>query len=118
MIGLIRWGTYCSRYQPPISTWGRLWTGWWIIPGYDYVLIAPIVTTLVGIVVPMGLKAAGMEPPATVGATAAMVLVCALNLGPTLRTWQLTGHHRILIAPSSAGAAQRRRAKGQSAEES
>jgi hypothetical protein len=42
-IALFRAGIYCNRHDSPISLWGRLWTGRWIIPGYDVVLVAPLI---------------------------------------------------------------------------
>src|SRR5262249_56326467 len=37
-----RIGTYCWGYAPPISLWGRIFTLRWVIPGYDYVFLAPL----------------------------------------------------------------------------
>jgi hypothetical protein len=115
-LGLIRWGRFCARYQPPISTWGRLWTWRWIIPGYDYVLLAPLSTTLTGILLLIILSRMGVNPAITLGIVAATVLACLFNLPPTLRHWQLTGHHRILAHPPAA--ARRQRGKRQPAEQS
>src|SRR5262249_15628842 len=43
-----RWGLYRSGYAPPISVWGRLLTGRWVIKGFDQVLVAPLLSFWVG----------------------------------------------------------------------
>lgn len=93
LVSLVRWAGYVGKFPPPISLWGRLWTGYWLIPGYDYVLLAPLMTAAVGIAVPLLLQFAGVAPPLTFGLSAAAVLWCALGLPPTQQSWQLTGHH-------------------------
>jgi hypothetical protein len=94
---LIRLLAYIGPYRPPISFWGRILTGRWIIPGYDYVFLAPLCTLLVAL---LGWRAALLAGPDHWGivvyplATAA-VLIVALNMSPSLGQWSLTGHHRI-----------------------
>lgn len=94
---------YLGSYRPPIGIWGRIMTGRWIIPGYDYVLLAPLCILLVEL---LGGVAGSRAAPATAGdsgyglaiyplATAAALIV-ALNMGPSLPEWRLTGHHRIV----------------------
>src|SRR4051812_16452009 len=52
LMALIRFGLYCGTYGSPITLWGRIWTGRWLIPNYDYVLIAPLIVACSGVVLP------------------------------------------------------------------
>jgi hypothetical protein len=96
---------YVSGYQSPISLWGRIRTFRWIIPGYDYVFIAPICTlgagpaTLMFCATRIGLPPDLALPIAT-GAVAAVALLAP----PRLLRWRLTGRHRLapMIAPSNS----------------
>jgi hypothetical protein len=98
LLGLIarRSVVYLINCRPPISLWGRIMTGRWIIPGYDRALLAPLVAPIVGI----GLLAFGIrsEVPLkfVVPACIAAVLLVTLNMGPSLRTWRLTGAYRLV----------------------
>ncbi|HVC94938.1 MAG TPA: hypothetical protein VND64_14680 [Pirellulales bacterium] len=90
---------YCRHHRPPISLWGRLWTLRWIIPGYDLVFLAPFATILVGVGAPAALellvRSTGFSLP-VVPISSSLVLLLAINLGPTFETWRLTGNHRIV----------------------
>jgi hypothetical protein len=94
---------YIGPFWPPISLWGRIITRQWIISGYDYVLLAPlciIATALIGWILTL-LTFPDYVSISCPLATAA-VLIVALNMGPSLRKWQLTGHHRIMSFNSGA----------------
>ena len=88
--------TYCRFYWPPISLWGRIRTFRWIVPGYDQVFVAPIGILLTGIIAPLGLRSIGLAPDIAIPISLSLVLVVTLNVGPTLRGWQLTGSHRVV----------------------
>jgi hypothetical protein len=91
----IRCLIYCAGYRPPISLLGRIFTLRPVIPGYDKALLAPFCAILVAILVPFGCQQFGVPAEAAYPATAALSLLVILNMGPTLREWQLTGSHRI-----------------------
>ncbi|MGE5194957.1 MAG: hypothetical protein ACM3U2_20895 [Deltaproteobacteria bacterium] len=90
-----RMQVYCWGYAPPINLWGRIFTLRWIIPGYDYVFIAP----LLGI----GITAAGISAqlqwhvPVEIAAPATLTLLFTITFtsAPTLERWRLTGRHRL-----------------------
>jgi hypothetical protein len=85
---------YINRYWPPINLRGRVTTGQIIIPGYDQVFIAPLLMIAIAYFLPR--FCLPYMPVSVVGAiTVAGVIGVGLNLGPTFRRWQLTGHHRI-----------------------
>jgi hypothetical protein len=90
-----RIGTYCWGYAPPISLWGRIFTLRWIIPGYDYVFLAPLLAagvTGAGISVQTLWKApVEFAAPATL----ALLFIVTLTSAPTLDRWRLTGKHRL-----------------------
>jgi hypothetical protein len=92
---MLRLTVYCLPCWPPISAWGRLRTGRWIIPGYDKVLVAPALALVLGTVVPElwfwyepGLRF--LQP---LFLTAALLII--FNLGPSFRAWCLTAPARL-----------------------
>lgn len=97
-----RLALYVVPCWPPISVWGRIRTGRWIIPGYDYVLIAPLCTLLVAAIASPAASLAGSAYNViTYSLATAIVLMIALNVGPSRRRWYLTGHHRFVAWGSS-----------------
>jgi hypothetical protein len=89
---------YLQWHRPPISLWGRLWTLRWIIPGFDTVLVAPLMASLAAIAVPVALRFAGVELEYSIPVSLSLVLWITLNTRPTLEEWVLTGNHRIVPA--------------------
>ena len=87
---------YIGQNRPPISFRGRLATGRWILPG-----LRPGVRGA-ALHIADGCDRAGsgdLVGPAyriiTYPLATAAVLIVALNMGPPLKRWRLTGHHRI-----------------------
>src|SRR5262249_26299220 len=105
-----RIGTYCWGYAPPISLWGRIFTLRWVIPGYDYVFLAPLLAA--------GVTGAGIsvqplwKAPVEIAApvTLALMFIVTLTSAPTPERWRLTGKHRlspvILMATKKAEVTQ------------
>lgn len=95
-----RIGHYLANYRPPLNLWGRIVTFRWIIPGYDVVWIGPLLMIILPLLIGIELKRADIPleyaPPLCVAASA----LAALNVGPGLERWRLTGRHRIV--PMSA----------------
>jgi hypothetical protein len=88
---------YVGPCIPSIGLRGRIATGHWIVPGYDYVFLAPLATLLVGLIGLAAAIRAGSEWSAiSYPLAAAATSIVAFNMGPSLRKWQLTGHHRIV----------------------
>ncbi|MCA9069009.1 MAG: hypothetical protein KDA84_08805, partial [Planctomycetaceae bacterium] len=97
-LGLGRLVKYAWAYQPPISFWGRIKTGRWIIPGYDVIFLAPIVILLLtGIVawllIGFRFPLENILPPFLAGG-----VFVALGFPPNLEEWRMTGTHRIVPA--------------------
>jgi hypothetical protein len=93
---IARLAIYVVAYQPPINVWGRLWTFRWIIPSYDKVFVAPLLTLLV----PWGafyvfVVRMQLDPLLVVPVTLGCALLATLNMGPTMHKWRLIGNHRI-----------------------
>jgi hypothetical protein len=90
-----RVATYCWGYAPPIGLWGRIFTLRWIIPGYDYVFIPPLLAlSICGV----GISAQTLfNVPVEIAAplTLTLVFVITLTSAPTLLYWRLTGNHRL-----------------------
>ena len=91
-----RLGVYCTYFHPPIDFWGRIFTGRWIIPGYDKVFVAPLLALVVGISIPIVGFNAGIREMYYLPIAMGMVLFISLISGPTLSDWSLTGRHRIV----------------------
>lgn len=95
LVALLRIVGYVLKYAAPISIFGRLLTGRWIIPGYDQVFLASIYTCLAvalgeGVVYQFNIPAAIGQP-----LVVALGMFLLISVGPTYRNWQLTGSHRI-----------------------
>ncbi len=95
---LLRVAVYCNGYSPPISLFGRIFTLRWIIPGYDKVLLAPLLAVVTSFVVPDVLRHFGCPLKLAVPLSASLVLMVLTLVGPKLRHWRLTGHHRLSLA--------------------
>lgn len=86
---------YVSSHWPPISFWGRLWTGRLIIPGYDKVFLAPLGALAVFFTLEFVLDQLAISPEIAQPIVAAACIAAWMNIGPGLRDWELTGQHRI-----------------------
>jgi hypothetical protein len=84
------------RYAPPISLVGRVLTGRWIVPGYDQVLVAPLLALVLFAPLYSFLKRIGLEIRLAEAITVTAIGFILFNLGPRPRRWMLTGGHRIL----------------------
>lgn len=87
---------YMSLYRCPISLWGRLLTGRWIIPGYDRCLVGPLLSLLAVPAVILPCLAARIPPDIFLPTTLSAVILVNLITPPALKEWRLTGKHRIL----------------------
>lgn len=110
LLGLGRGLVYCFGYLPPISLWGRIRTGRWIVPGYDRVLVAPICILLAGYYFPRLVISCGAPFSVAISLSVLVVVLLTLNLGPNLSDWRLTGTHRM-VAPA-IGASDARTSQG------
>ena len=105
VLPILRCLVYVLGYSPPISFFGRLFTGRWIIPSYDKVFVAPLLAWLASMTVMFilvflfdkPLRSINWPPliELVVAAPLPVCLMILLSVGPTLRDWELTGGHRI-----------------------
>jgi hypothetical protein len=86
---------YLYGHLPPISFPGRVALGRWIIPKFDQIFLAPLLALLVGWSFPEILALVGIEPILASSLTLSLCLFTLLGMGPSLKAWRLTGHHRI-----------------------
>lgn len=89
--------TYAFSCRPPINVAGRLATGRWIIPGYDRILVAPLLVLLIGFGGPILTWHWQVSAPLAAGIIVFALVAVALGMGPTLATWHLTGEHRVAM---------------------
>jgi hypothetical protein len=91
---------YTVGYIFPITLWARIWTGRWIIPGYDQVFVGPISSFLVGLSCLALLPAWGVPFDLSLAIAMGLIVLVALITPPRLKRWRLTGQHRIVSAMS------------------
>jgi hypothetical protein len=98
---------YCQNHWPPISLWGRFWTGRWIIPGYDKVFVAPLLAVVVGWggVALAWICTDGNQPwfAPICGVAWALTLMITTVMGPSYQVWRLTARARIGQPPFMSG---------------
>jgi hypothetical protein len=99
----IRLLVYISSHLPPLSLFGRLFTGRLIIGGYDVVFLTPLATAIVGLPLYAGLQLCLLPPQAALGISIAIVLGTALTGPPRLRHWRLTAPLHIWPVGKVAG---------------
>jgi hypothetical protein len=103
----IRIIVYCAVLHPPISLAGRFATGQFFIPRYDRVLATPILTPIAAWIVFHTLQFDGLTQSLPIASGLGAALFILLAGGPSIRTWALTGNHRIRGASFWSGALKR-----------
>jgi hypothetical protein len=93
---VVRVCVYCAGYWSPISFGGRLATGRLIIPGYDQVLVAPLLAMMAAGAIIFNFMVFDLNPLICLSTVPAVALFILLGMGPTLHAWRLTGNHRIV----------------------
>jgi hypothetical protein len=95
---------YLIGYIFPITLWARIWTGRWLIPGYDQVFVGPICAFLVGPLSLALLRAWRVPLDFSLPIATGLIPLVALITPPRLKRWRLTGQHRIVHAMSLTNA--------------
>jgi hypothetical protein len=96
LFGVVRLITYCWHCRPPISVWGRIFTGRWIIPGYDQVLVAPLCVLVVGGILPILMLWTALPGELSLAISVAALVLVYRGIGPSWPRWLLTGNHRLV----------------------
>jgi len=97
LCSLLRLCTYRVGHRSPINLWGRVRTRRWIVPSYDRVFLAPLCVVLALIASTLATSQWSLNPIMTVPVTATLMLLIALNMGPSLADWQLTSACRLAL---------------------
>ncbi len=97
VLSIVRLGIYADLCRSPISLWGRIRTGRWIIPGYDQIFVAPLCILLTGICFPCVFITLGLKPPYYAELTIFLMIYMSLALGPSLKKWLLTGQYHLRV---------------------
>jgi hypothetical protein len=103
---LLRLGIYCSGLMPSFNLWGRLSSGRIIVPGFDQVLLTPMLVIGLATVGGMVIRHSGPWYPVTTACVVSAVCFALFGGGPTIRNWILTGEHRYR-APNRLNTNQR-----------
>ncbi len=90
-----RLGFYAAYHRPPISLAGRVATRRLLIPGYDVVYIAPLVTTAAAFALPAALLWIGITPIVAMPLATTATIWLAVALPPDYERWHYTGHYRV-----------------------
>jgi hypothetical protein len=96
VLAMLRLSIYRPGYAPPMNLWGRIVTLRWIIPRYHKIYFGPLCTLVtpwafLSVSARWGIPLEFAVPPAV-----ALTLFVALSCKPSLRSWRLTGRHRIV----------------------
>jgi hypothetical protein len=94
-LSLVRLIVYVSACQSPLSLWGRIRLGQYLIPAYDVVAVTPLIVFFLGLCLYSVLAWAGAGLPIGLGISATVLLGITLTGGPRRRKWQLTAPVRI-----------------------
>lgn len=89
---LFAWVIGC---MPPISAFGRLRTGHFVIPSYDCVLVAPACTIIASIAIFDLLRGSGFAPEVVLAVSVGASLLLAIALPPSRQRWRLTAPARL-----------------------
>jgi hypothetical protein len=100
---LARFAIYCSGLGPSFNLWGRLASGRIIVPGFDQVVVTPLVVLALAIAGGVAIRHSGSWYPAASACVMGLLCFALLAGGPTMRRWILTGQHRYR-APARLGA--------------
>jgi len=87
--------SWSSYYRSPTSFWGRIFTLRLIIPGYDKMSFAPFLILAVGFAVPLVFLKLNIPWYINIPLSFSVIFFFALNLGPSLAKFQLTGHYSL-----------------------
>lgn len=89
-----RLGIYWEGISNPLGIFTRFATGRLIVPGFDQILVAPVIAAALLLV---AFKLSKFEPvqPVAAGALAAVVAMILLGMGPTLSRFRMTGSFNV-----------------------
>jgi hypothetical protein len=92
---LLRLTAYLEAVRAPLSLWGRIWNRRYMLPGYDEVVLVPLLLAALGPAMSMvGLRlAVPLEWFLPVSTTTLLLL--ATGIGPSLEKWQLTSRAHL-----------------------
>jgi len=91
---LIRFGVYHGGNSNPLGIRARITTGRLIIPGFDQILVAPLlIAALLSAALVVGVQRT--IEPIEAGGFAALIVFILFGMGPSLRRFRLTGAYNI-----------------------
>jgi hypothetical protein len=96
LVSFSRIFVYLVGYFPPISTMGRVFTGRLIVPGYDVIFLAPLISVVTALALMAWMKDQGFGGGAVAASGMTVFFLIILNSGPSLSKWRLTGSHRLV----------------------
>ena len=100
---VVRFAMYCSGLGPSFNLWGRLASGRIIVPGFDRVVVTPLIVLALAVAGGVVIRHSGSWYPAASACLVGLLWFTLLAGGPTMRRWILTGQHRY-HSPARLGA--------------
>jgi hypothetical protein len=94
LAAFIRFAIYTSGLAPAFSVRGRIVTGRFIVPGFDKVLVTPLIAVAVAGLGGILIRCSGSWYPVVQCLVIGGVCFVLLSGRPTLKNWILTGEHR------------------------
>lgn len=98
-----RFAMYCSGLGPSFNLWGWLASGRLIVPGFDQVVVTPLIVLALAIAGGVVKRYSGSWYPVASACLVGLLWFTLLASGPTMRRWILTGQHRYR-SPARLGA--------------
>lgn len=95
-ITVIRLKIYLLGTAPPISLLGRITNGYFIIPKYDHVLVAPVCIAITGFVTAYFLPTTPQYASWVFEGAIFVILCIFMGAGPNLNQWRNLGAFRIV----------------------
>lgn len=106
---ILRLALYMTSVNPPISLLGRLATGRWIIPKYDRIFVAPLLSLCFALLPLLHLGWGGVPLPLVCALCGALSAGIALAMGPRLGEHQLTSPGRMAFSQVAVALVSERR---------
>jgi hypothetical protein len=98
----VRFVSYVFGHLPPAGIRARIRTRRLIIPGYDQVLLVPLIGAVAGVALLLAANYLWGLPSWSAGLIIGAALFYNLTARPSFAEWHLTGHHRLATWASTA----------------
>ena len=92
---MLRTMIYVTECKPPISLFGRITTGRWIIPGYDRGFLTPLVALSLAVVCCVVAIGIGVDSVIAAAVYVPLSIYICIVGGPSFYEWRLTSEANV-----------------------